>query len=190
MKIYFTGSLHNLDSDKDVYLQIVKTVESFGYSVKADHILKTTKEELDKKTAPERTSFYKELNRFITASDVVVAEVSFPSTINIGHEVSLALDKGKPIIALYQPGREPGVLQGIHSDRFILLEYTLTDLKTVLEYGLEEAAAQIDIRFNFFVSPEIASYLDYVAKKRKLPRAVYLRRLIEEDMAKNSDYSG
>ena len=32
------------------------------------------------------------------------------------------------------------------------------------------------------LKPKIANYLDWIARKKRTPRAVYLRRLIEEDM--------
>jgi hypothetical protein len=130
------------------------------------------------------------MSKTIANCDVVVCEASFPSTISIGHEVSVALDKGKPIIALYQPKKEPGVLEGINSERFMLLEYTQKDLKEVLDYGMEGAVEQIDVRFNFFISPKISKYLDKVSKETKTPRAVYLRNLIEEDMDSNDEYNG
>ncbi|MFZ2199534.1 MAG: nucleoside 2-deoxyribosyltransferase [Microgenomates group bacterium] len=189
MKIYFTASLHNKDIDRELYRKIVTVLEDQGHSVHADHILKTQLVDLDSHTASERSTFYEKLNKWMSSADLVVCEVSYPSTINIGHEVSLALDKGKPVLALYQKGRAPGVLQGIKSDRFMLIEYTLNDLKDTVVYGLEEAMAQVDVRFNFFISPQIGKYLDWVSQKKRIPRAVYLRKLIEEEMKGNTEYS-
>ena len=189
MKVYFTGSLHNKDIDKKVYQQIVDILIEKNHKVRYEHILKSTLIDLDAQNAVERSTYYNKLNKWISSADLVVCEVSYPSTINIGHEVSLALDKGKPVLALYQKGRSPGVLQGIKSDRFLLVEYTLNDLESTLDYGLEEAAAQVDVRFNFFISPGIGRYLDWIAKKRRVPRAVYLRRLIESDMKENKKYN-
>ncbi len=189
MKIYFTGSLHNKDIDIDLYSKIVSLLETGGHTVEADHILKTKQIDLDTQTASERSIYYDKLNKRMTGADLIVCEVSYPSTINIGHEVSLALDKGKPVLALYQKGRAPGVLQGIKSDRFMLFEYTLPELKSTLEYGLEEALAQVDVRFNFFISPQIGRYLDWVSQKKRIPRAVYLRKLIEEEMKNNSEFN-
>jgi len=188
MKIYFTGSLHNKDIDKEVYAKIVHLLEADGHEVRADHILKTKQGELDAQSASERSIYYEKLNKWISNADLVVGEVSYPSTINIGHEISLALDKGKPVLALYQKGRSPGVLQGIKSDRFMLVEYTLPELKRTLDYGLEEALNQVDVRFNFFISPQIGRYLDWVSQKKRIPRAVYLRKLIEEEMNSNTEY--
>lgn len=189
MKIYFTGSLHNKDIDKSVYRKITEVIEALGHTINAP-VLDLTVEYLNNQSKADRAKYYKKLKKLISRVDVVVGEVSYPSTINIGHEVTLALDAGKPIVALYQKGREPGVLQGIDSDKFVLLEYGNGDLKQVLEYGLEEAQEQMDVRFNFFVSPQIGNYLDEIAKKKRVPRAVYLRRLIEADMKKHPDFEG
>jgi hypothetical protein len=188
MKVYFTGSLHNQDFTKDIYTRIIADLVKMSCTVD-DFSLKRNRMDFDSWTPQKRADYYSTLKKRINRSEVVLAEVSFPSTINIGHEVSLALDLGKPTIAIYQKGREPGILQGIDSEKFVLLEYGEDDLKSVLEYGIEEAQQRMDVRFNFFVSPQISNYLDAIAKKKKLPRAVYLRRLIEEDMKNNKEYN-
>ena len=188
MRIYFTGSLHNRNIDREIYEQIISQVELMGHSVKSDHIMDTLAIDLEKQSASQRQAYYQQMKKWISSAEAVVCELSYPSTINIGHEVSLALDMGKPIVGLYQKGREPGVLQGLASEKFILLEYSENELKNVIEYGLEEATSQIDVRFNFFVSPEIQQYLDWIAKYKRTPRAVYLRELLERDMKENKDW--
>ncbi len=186
MKVYFAASLHG-KVKKEVYKKIVSAIEKFGYKVDADHMVGNSVERLDTLSIKDRTLYHRKMSKAITRADLMVCEVSFPSTINIGHEVTLALDKGKPVVALYQSGKEPGVLQGIHSDRFILMEYDEEDLDDVVGYGLEEAVEKIDIRYNFFISPKMVRFLDMVAKKKRLPKSVFLRNLIEEDM-KESGY--
>ena len=139
MKIYFTGSLHNRDIDKKIYRRIISYLEKLGNTVKADHILYPTVEDLDRQTLTQRVGYYKDLDRWIKQSDLVVCEVSYPSTLNIGHEVSLALDKGKPVLALYQKNREPGVLLGISSEKLILMEYSENDLEKIAKIKAFEA---------------------------------------------------
>jgi len=53
---------------------------------------------------------------------------------------------------------------------------------------LEEAKRRMDVRFNFFVSPKILAYLDWVAQKRMVPRSVFLRNLIEKEMKKDKGF--
>jgi hypothetical protein len=46
------------------------------------------------------------------------------------------------------------------------------------------------VRFNFFVSPKILTYLDWVGQKRMIPKSVFLRNLIEREMKKDRDFKG
>lgn len=184
MKVFFTASLH-ASIDVSVYQKIVSVIEKMGHTVKADHIIGTASEKLETLSLRERTDYHRKMSKAISSCDVMVCEVSFPSTITVGHEVTLALDKGMPVVALHQPGKEPGVLQGLHSDRFMLLEYIPSEVSEVLEYSLEDVAEKIDIRYNFFISPKMVRFLDYIAKETKTPRAVFLRQLIEKDMKVN-----
>ncbi len=189
MKIFFSASIH-VGVDKKIYERIVKVLEDLGHKVIYDHVLVSTKDKIDALTTKERMDYHRKMSKTIAGCDMVVCEASFPSTISIGHEITLALDKGKPVVTLYQKGKEPGVLQGIKSDRFIMIEYSENDLKDSIEYGVDEASEKIDVRFNFFISPKINRFLDVIAKDKRIPRAVYLRRLIEKDMKKNKDYEG
>ena len=78
--------------------------------------------------------------------------------------------------------------QGEFEDRIKNVLKAIKELKDVLKYAVEEAKNQLDVRFNFFVTPEILSYLDWITQRRRIPRAVYLRKMIEDDMKKNRDY--
>lgn len=188
MRVYFTGSLHNEGIDTALYQKIAEYVRKMGHEVQGN-VLHTTAHTLDTLTAIERAKYYRSLKTVIQANDLVIVEATYPSTINIGHEISLALDLGKPIVCLYQPGREPGVLMGIESEKLVLLEYSESDINAVLEYGLESAAEKMDVRFNFFVSPEISRYLEVISKDLRIPKAVYLRQLIEDAMAEDKEFS-
>lgn len=189
MKIYFIGSQHNPEISLEIYRRITDILTMLGHVVEAPVLKQTIVKEPGFYAPKERAEYYKKLKHAINIAEVVIAEVSYPSTVNIGYQVSLALDLGKPVVALYQPNRQPGVLQGIDAEKFVLVEYTPDDLKSTLEYGLDEAQTRIDVRFNFFIPPNIGSYLDAIAKKKRIPRAVYLRRLIEEDMKNNKEFN-
>ncbi len=186
MKIFFTGSLH-AGIDSTVYKKIVTTIEKLGHTVMSDQVFDNSSEKPVSLSTKQRTDNHREISKAISSCDVMVCEVSFPSTITVGHEVTLALDKGIPVVALHQPGKEPGILQGIVSDRFMLIEYVPSEIDEIVQYAMEDVAEKIDIRYNFFISPKTVRFLDYIAKEKKTPRAVFLRQLIEKDM-KSSDY--
>ncbi len=187
MKIYFVASISGKKIYTENYKKIVKELEHLGHKVISDHILGVNSLDLNRESPEDRIKHNKQLNKWLSSIDVVVAEVSYPS-VSVGYELAIALEKGKPVLALHVAEKTPVALVGEPSDRFMMEPYTLDDISRDLKLLLEQLADQMDVRFNFFVSPKIVSYLDWIAKKRRMPRAVYLRRLIEDDMKKNRDY--
>ncbi|OGD62857.1 hypothetical protein A2160_05730 [Candidatus Beckwithbacteria bacterium RBG_13_42_9] len=188
MKIYFTAAISAINEFGENYRRIVSILGKEGYSVQADHVLNAEMINILTEPDQKKIEYYKKFLKWVNTADIVVAEASFPSTVHIGHEISMALAKGKPVIVLYVKGKAPIFLQGLVSDKLHVVEYSLDDLPTTLKDIIEDAKEEIDVRFNFFVSPRIVTYLDWVVKKKKMPRAVYLRRLIEQDMDKNKEF--
>lgn len=187
MKAYFSAALFQKDTFGEYYKRIVDHLEKLEYQVFED----TTKVTLDdavNKSDSERISYYKNVIKWIDRSDVVVVEASFPSTLSIGHEISVAVDKNKPVIVMYMKGRDPSFMLGLQSDKILWVKYSKDDLEKQLENALGEAKDKSDVRFNFFVSPKILNYLDWVAQKRMIPRSVFLRNLIEREMKKEKDF--
>lgn len=188
MKIYFTASiLSKAEYGKD-YQTIVDSLRKLGHSVVSEHILTKTSDQVLSQSEEAQHRYYRAMLAKINDCDLMVAEVSFPSTVHIGHELTLALEKGKPVLALHQKGKRPVLFWGIDSEKFYLAEYSLDNLEDILEDSIEYLSDQQDVRFNFFISPKIQQYLDWVAKYRRTPRAVYLRELLEKDMRDNKDW--
>lgn len=189
MTIYFTASVTGKKKYEQNYRKIVETLKDLGHDVINEHIFEVNIEDLIEETAQERAKHHKDLNKWLNKADLVVAEVSFPS-VSVGYEVALALDKSKPVLALYEESNVPVALLGETSDKFIIDSYNLEDLKRNLNIMIEELVQQMDTRFNFFISPKHQNYLDWIAKNRKIPRSVFLRDLIEQHMEENEEYNG
>jgi hypothetical protein len=187
MKIYFTASISGKKELVNNYKAIVKSLEDLGNTVIASHILGVNAKDLEKESKEERVKHFNKVKKWIGSSEMMVAEVSHSST-NVGYEISLALEKEKPVLALYIENKAPVLLVGISYDRLALIPYKVNDLKNILKSNIEDLKEQMDVRFNFFISPEIGIYLDWISKHRRIPRAVFLRRLIEEHMQKNKEY--
>jgi hypothetical protein len=120
--------------------------------------------------------------------DVVVAEVSGHS-MSMGFIVGKALELNKPVVALYKKGEQKQFLKWMKNKKLVLAPYDTKDLSSVLDESLKKSEKLMDVRFNFFVSPGILAYLDWVANKRMIPRSVFLRRLIEKEMKKDKEYA-
>lgn len=187
MKAYFTSSISGKDLYGKNYERIVQILKNLGYKVYSEHILKKTKRVISDQDDKERVSYYKKMIEMISDSEICIAEVS-TSSISVGHEITVALEKGKPVIALYDEKTQPNLLKAITSDKIQTLTYDLGSLEEVLRKATDHARQNLDIRFNFFISPEINNYLDWISNNKRTPRAVYLRDLLEKEMAKNKEY--
>lgn len=187
MKVFFSAPINGRDLYEQNYTKIVDDLRTRGYKVQSDHVLKVDKSRLQEISDKSRIEYYKKLVRWISESDLVVAEVS-RSSVSIGHEITLALEKGKNVIALSCISRGPAILLALKSEKLQMVKYGLDDLHNVLDKAIEKARSKTDIRFNFFVSPEINEYLDWISRVKRVPRAVYLRELVEKEIEKNKEY--
>lgn len=181
MHVYFTASIVGKKDYLDNYLAIVNTLKTKGNTVQADHILNITEPEIHMKTREERLKFHKKLETWIQSADFMVVESSFPS-ISVGYEISMALQYRKPVLMLYSIG-EPPSLFAHHEDEKILCEkYTLSTVEPIIEDFLHFVQGEADSRFTFFISSKQSAHLTKKAKQLRMPKSVYLRTLIDQDM--------
>ncbi len=188
MKIYFNASNSAKADFEKSYRHIVEDLEKKGHKVFHDHILDYDLKDRREESKEDRKEYYQDMLRKIKAADLMVAEISFPSTVHVGHELTLALDYNKPVLALHQAGKRPVLFWGVDFERFLVAEYDVESLGQVLDDSLSYLQDQADTRFNFFISPKQATYLDWISKQQRIPRSVYLRNLIKADRKKNAEF--
>ena len=121
---------------------------------------------------------------YLRKMDICVAEISFPSTINVGFEVASIVNRGKPVIALHLKGKDPVFLSPDYADRMIKVEYTLVTVEEVLRWAIDEAKQWLEHRFTMIIPAKIEKYLDEVVKMEGFSRSEYIRKLIEREMEK------
>lgn len=188
MKAYFSASVHGRSTGEEMYEKIVTTLKKLDFEVYSDHVMKTDAEGIDKQSAQEVKGVYQALINKIKKSDLVVAEVSTPS-VSVGHEITEAITLNKPVILLrLEGGNRAMLLEGMSDVKVQNISYNKDNLVVLLGKAIEEAKKNMDVRFNFFVSPKILNYLDWVAQKRMVPRSVFLRDLIEKEMRKDKEF--
>lgn len=181
MIAYFTASVVGKKHYLENYKRIIEIVKSKKIEIISDHIMNISEEEINLQTLKERLGFYNRLEKWIKSSNFVIVEASFPS-ISVGFEISLALNLGKPVLVLYS-GQNPPSLLAYHKDEKLVCEkYSFENLESVIEQFVNYIKGATDTRFTFFITSEIALYLDKLQKNSRTPKSVYLRRLIENDM--------
>lgn len=190
MRVYFTTALRGKKTYKKNYEVIAKYLKEFGYGFETcDIFIEGIEERVSKQTVDDNILAYKRLARRLKNADVVVAEVSAPSTA-LGHEISEALFLDKPVIALHtHEGNKPALLEGYNSEKLQMIEYDLNSLKVLLKQAMAEAQELLDVRFNFNINPKLLDYLNWIAKEEETTRSGYLRELIKREMENNKKYN-
>jgi hypothetical protein len=183
--VYFTASLVGKKHFLEHYTRIISYLKSKNFDVISDHIINVTPEEVDHSSQDARIAFHTKLEKWIASCDFMVAEASFPS-MSVGYEVSLAITRGKPIIILYSVGEPPALFAYHQNELLACVKYDLSTLPAILDDFVSYTQGVAETRFTFFITRELATYLDKVSKKNKVPKSVYLRQLIEHDMKSSS----
>ena len=141
LTLYFAGAISGGRGDVALYREIIAALEGEGYSVlagavAAEHVT-ASGEALD-----ACAIFDRDLG-WIAAADVLVAEVSMPST-GVGYEIATARYRcGIPVICLYRPAHTSRCTAMVAGDRGIeLIEYAdLPDLLPRLTAALTKYTA-------------------------------------------------
>ena len=181
MMAYFTASIEGKKYFLKRYLLIVKLLKSQKYQVISDHIINSTEESIRMENKEDKLKFQRQLESWIQNCDFVVAEASFPS-ISVGYEISLAANRDKPVLILYSNDHAPSLLEVTNEEKIVCQKYKIKNLKSILTDFINFAKRVNDIKLNFFISPRLFAYLEKVSKKEKMPKSVYLRKLIDRDI--------
>ncbi len=189
MKIYFVASPRAI-GDEGSFLRQMYDYLKKSNSMTSDLLVRLDEDNVKEfygASHKEVVEHYKRTMLAIKKADMVIVEVSLHS-MSMGFIVNKALELNKPVIALYKKGFEPYFFSGIENEKLRILEYTDKVWQETLDQAVNFGKGSGDVRFNFFVSPKILAYLDWVAKTKKLPRAVFLRELIEKEMRKDKEF--
>lgn len=191
MKIFFIASSRLVSIDPKLYEKIYLELARDNKMV-SDKVLRWTKKgtkDMGKVPKTKKVENYKDSVNSIKKADIVVMEVTGHS-MSMGYLLSKALEDSKPVIAIHQKSYTPNFISGIVDPKLKIAEYDKNNVSEVLADAIKQAKNLIDVRFNFFVSPKILNYLDWVADKKMIPRSVFLRDLIEKEMKKNREFKG
>jgi nucleoside 2-deoxyribosyltransferase len=185
MTIYFTASLSAKEKFLSNYKHIIDVLKKQGHTVIAEHIIESSEDNIRNLSKNQRVEFHNNSRKWINSCDFMIAETSHPST-SVGYEIAYALRVGKPVLILYSVGDPPSLLGEHEDEKMITEKYSVQNVGDIIKDFISFVDSNHDMRFSFFITPKIMAYLDSVAKNNKVPKAVYLRRLIEKDMESSS----
>ncbi|MBN1569521.1 MAG: nucleoside 2-deoxyribosyltransferase [Acidobacteria bacterium] len=99
MKIYFAGAIRGGRTDASIYQSLITYLSSFG-EVLTKHVGDTSLSE-NGDDGPEDRHIYDRDMTWLSACDLLVAEVSVPS-LGVGYELGCAVKMKKPVLCLYR----------------------------------------------------------------------------------------
>ncbi|HYD34552.1 MAG TPA: hypothetical protein VD999_00635 [Vitreimonas sp.] len=192
MKIFFLASIHDRAQFDENYKTLADAAKQQGHTLINDHIFEYSPEQLQTMEDKDLLAYHKKVMDGIKKADAIFAEVSSSST-SVGYLLATAMQMAKPVIIFYSGSKEPLIFRSLEkiNDKIEIIRYSsLEDLKNEMSFVIEFINNTQDTRFNFFVAPDHSHYLDWVSKTQKVPRSVYLRKLIDEDMESYPDFEG
>jgi len=187
MKVFFGTSPRIKTSNPEIVHQIYQKIKELGYTHTSNWVDSVDPKSFYEMTSTELEDHNERILKELKNADICVFETSLPS-LSVGYLINMSVDLGKQVIILTQNTSPSFVLGWVKSDAVSVIKYAASNVDEILGEALNKAGENSDVRFNFFVSPRILNYLDFVAKKRMVPRSVFLRNLIEKEMKKDPDY--
>ena len=180
MKIFFTASLRGQKDFGKYYKRVYSTIDKLGFKSLDDEILKLSASYYDNMQDQGRSAFVNLYDRKIKnlqSADICIFDCSIPS-LSIGYLIQKALDFNKPVIILYLDNNTPQFISGISEDKLITRKYSESDIESVVNEAIDEAKHLQDKRFNFFISPDLLTYLEVASKKVGITKSTFIRNLI------------
>lgn len=134
VKVYLAAPMRGERMEGRIYEMIAQILERLNCKVITPHVL--DEEGKIERDVSDEEIFERDM-RLIEECDVLIAEVSTPST-GVGIEIQRALSNGKHVVCLYLPEAKRRVSAlVIGNPQIIKMEYTLENLENKLKNVIE-----------------------------------------------------
>lgn len=160
---------------------MINWLHNAGHDV-FEEVLSEHLPEISRVSGHQVKEWYKKWTAYVGACDCAIIEGSYPSSIHVGFEIGEILSRNKPVVLLYEDDCNPIFINELYSPRLIKSSYTKETIGETLSWCLEELEHVMSRRFTFFVSAQIDTFLDTIAKQHGVSRSEYIRMLIERQM--------
>jgi hypothetical protein len=188
MKVFFAASTSELKKYKSNYLEICRLIKDMGHTITRDWLDEAIKFQDQQVVNIDREDIYQQVSDAIMAADVVVVEGTIAS-FSIGHQITLALTKNKPVLFLQLKQKDKkrkqfqgNFIDGIKSPLLNVEQYTPEELPDILNDFFDKNAGKHIVKFNIVLTREIENYLNWVSFAYRVNRSEFIRELILNHM--------
>lgn len=183
LRVFFTCASAFLKSHKKIILRILSQLDKQNCIVLHDWVRSREKQQ------PNNSfSIYNTATSAIKHSDLVVAEISFPST-SVGEQIAYASSLGIQVICLYdkQIMKTPSrYLVGTKSKFVNVVEYNREILESVIRNAIYTKVKNNFMKFNFISTVRLNVLLTQKSNKLCVSKSHLLRSILLEWFEKNN----
>lgn len=183
MKIGLLTSHRGQKQFEKEYRAIISHLQKRGHEV--IHSMETTLEILEPLSYSEREEVFVAFYHILEDCDFIFVENSLQST-QLGFGLAYLREKGKPIVVLSvkDAPNDIRVKGEIFSnvENMMAYVYAFDTIAEILDEAIDYMQPRLDKRFTIIFPSHLLSKLEAVSRKKKLPKSVFIRQLIEEDL--------
>lgn len=179
MFVYFSSSSQFINENKDIYNKIINVLSKNGYSLISNWV--------DDKSKPNPEKLFEEASDAIRKSDLLVAEITNPST-GVGQQISLAIAWKLPVIMLIKENVKDSsrFTLGMDSPLLKKVEYNFSSIELKLHKSLEKIKKNNFVKFNFLSTRDINDFLEKRSCSKGVSKSEFLREIVESWMKSNN----
>ena len=132
MKIYFAGAIRGGRADAEIYLSIIKYMQTKG-QVLTEHVGSSEMKDNGEPNKTDQDIFQRDLE-WLQSADIIVAEVTTPS-LGVGYELGIAEKLNIPVLCIYRLGEDKRLSAMVAGNKnFTCNEYeSFEGLKTCID---------------------------------------------------------
>jgi hypothetical protein len=194
MKIYFTASTAQFNKYKKTYFAIRDFLVQENHTLTRDWI-KHTGERIAQGELNVRNikDIYNKCVLAINQAQLVIIEDTV-SNFSTGHQITLALQKQKPTLVLWQGKKHryfnQMFIHGIDSEYLQIAQYEPENLKTIITAFINKYQDfNNKTRFNLVLNQYERNYLDWVQFNRGISRTKIIKEVLKHRIDADNEYN-
>jgi len=192
MKVFFTCSTRSINKYADFYRATRNEILKLGYQLSRDWIDYSINVAQRKIPDIPSHTLYRDVMSAIVVADVVAIDATIRS-MPIGHQLTYALQKGKPVLVLRHKSKgedlEKLFIEGSQVKDLLVAEYeNIDDIKKQLQRFFKKYEDKSVRRFNLVIIGAEDSYISWAAFNYKKTKTEIIQEAIDKMMERDSVY--
>jgi len=192
MKIFFGASTAEIIKYHEYYFSIREFLIEEGHVLTRDWLPITYKYAKKNKRIKSVENIYEAVMRAVSDSELVIIEDTI-SGFSTGHQITMALQRQKPTLVLWQKSKKmhfnKGFIEGIKSDYLEVTQYDLKNYKEIIRAFINKySKATQKHRFHLVIDEVERKYIEWAKFQKGKSRTKIIRQAIRKEIREDEEY--